>query len=51
MVSAFQSANLPVRNQRDNSKNCEDLGIKCSALIKTDDISVYTFDDKAAQLK
>lgn len=47
VVAAFAAAKLPVRNPRDNSRNCESLG--CAELTTTDDISVYTWDDPAAQ--
>lgn len=47
VVAAFAAAKLPVRNPRDNSKNCASLG--CAQLATTDDISVYTWDDPAAQ--
>jgi hypothetical protein len=47
VVAAFAAAKLPVSNPRDNSRNCESLG--CAELTTTDDISVYTWDDPAAQ--
>jgi len=43
VLAAFQAAWLPVRNPRDNSKNCEELG--CLQLMTTDDVSIYTWGD------
>jgi hypothetical protein len=40
-------ASLGIRNPRDNSANCASLG--CTELTTTDDISVYVWDDPAAQ--
>jgi hypothetical protein len=51
VVEAFKAAKLPVRNPRDNSKNCEEMQLGCLELMTTDDISVYTWDDAAAQQK
>jgi hypothetical protein len=49
VVNGFKAANLPVRNERDNSKNCESQGLGCIELTTSDDLSIYTFYDRAAQ--
>ena len=49
VVTAFEKANLPVTNPRDNSKNCQDLG--CQQMITTDDVTVVSFTDSAAEAK
>jgi hypothetical protein len=45
VIAAFQAAGLPVPDQRDNSRNCDDLG--CVQLITTEAISVYQWPDSA----
>lgn len=51
VLDGFKAAKLPVRNPRDNSANCEGLELGCIQLMTTDDISITTFADKAAQQK
>ena len=39
VYKAFENANLPLTDARDNSHNCDTLG--CVSLITTEDVSIY----------
>lgn len=39
VLKAFQNADLPTTDSRDNSQNCIDL--ECTTLITTEDVSIY----------
>lgn len=47
VLEGFKKAKLPVRNDRYNTGNCEQLG--CIELLTTDDLTIMTFADEAAQ--
>lgn len=47
MLAAFRSANLPVRNPRDNSKNCDAQQLGCLEMTTTDDVTITTWGDAA----
>lgn len=49
VLAGFEAAGLPVRNARDNTANCEGLQLGCIQLMTTDDVSIVTFADPAAQ--
>ncbi|MEV6413824.1 hypothetical protein [Kribbella sp. NPDC051718] len=49
VLQAFQAAGLPVRNERYNDEACDTQQLGCMELLTTDDISIYTWADEAAQ--
>jgi hypothetical protein len=49
VLAAFTAAKLPVREPRDNSKNCDELQVGCVQLMTTEDVSIYIFVDAASR--
>lgn len=45
VLAAFTKAKLPVRNPRDNSKNCVSMQLGCLEMITTDDVTITTWGD------
>ena len=48
VLQAFTKAKLPVRNARNNSRNCDAQQLGCLELISTDDVTITTWGDAAS---
>jgi len=51
VLLAFMKAGLPVNDFRDNSQNCVSLQLGCDEQWTTDDVTVMSFRESAAQRK